>query len=255
MDESFKDLLEGIRRNFKDLFRRVAQLEMAGGKQIAVPGGGGGDVATDAIWDAAGDIVQGTGANTAARLPIGTANQLLRVNAGATALEYASVGRVLISEQTPTETGTVTFDSIPGGFKSLYLEWFGRSTVNATAEGGSCFLNNDATITNYRRQRITGSGTTASATTGDDAAAFSFVGATGQANSAGHGWLKIIGYSGTTFYKSILGQDWYRSAASTNTMHLIAIEWENTAAVTRIDMVLGSGDYVAGTTFRLYGEY
>lgn len=32
MDESFKDLLEGMRRSFKDLFRRVAQLEMAGGK-------------------------------------------------------------------------------------------------------------------------------------------------------------------------------------------------------------------------------
>jgi len=32
MDESFKDLLEGMRRNFKDLFRRVAQLEMAGVK-------------------------------------------------------------------------------------------------------------------------------------------------------------------------------------------------------------------------------
>lgn len=40
MDESFKDLLEGMRRSFKDLFRRVAQLEMAGGKQIAVPGSG-----------------------------------------------------------------------------------------------------------------------------------------------------------------------------------------------------------------------
>lgn len=40
MDESFKDLLEGMRRSFKDLFRRVAQLEMAGGKQVAAPGSG-----------------------------------------------------------------------------------------------------------------------------------------------------------------------------------------------------------------------
>lgn len=51
-------------------------------------GASSGSVATDAIWDAAGDIVQGTGANTAAKLPIGTASQQLRVNAGATALEY-----------------------------------------------------------------------------------------------------------------------------------------------------------------------
>lgn len=45
-------------------------------------------VATDPLWDAAGDIVQGTGANTAARLALGTAFQKLRVNSGATALEY-----------------------------------------------------------------------------------------------------------------------------------------------------------------------
>lgn len=34
-------------------------------------GGGGGDVATDAIWDAKGDLAVGTGANTAARLAVG----------------------------------------------------------------------------------------------------------------------------------------------------------------------------------------
>lgn len=33
---------------------------------------GGGDVATDAIWDAAGDLAVGTGANTAAKLAVGT---------------------------------------------------------------------------------------------------------------------------------------------------------------------------------------
>jgi hypothetical protein len=49
-----------------------------------------GAVATDAIWDAAGDTVYGTGANTAARLAIGTAGQLYHVNAGATAPEWTS---------------------------------------------------------------------------------------------------------------------------------------------------------------------
>jgi hypothetical protein len=51
---------------------------------------GGGSVATDAIWDAAGDLVQGTGANTAARLALGTAGQVLKVNAGATAVEWGA---------------------------------------------------------------------------------------------------------------------------------------------------------------------
>lgn len=46
------------------------------------------EISQDVIWDTAGDIVQATGANAAVKLAIGTALQQLRVNAGATALEY-----------------------------------------------------------------------------------------------------------------------------------------------------------------------
>lgn len=53
-------------------------------------GGIGGSIATDVIWDAAGDLAVGAGANTAARLAIGTSLQVLRVNSGATNLEWAS---------------------------------------------------------------------------------------------------------------------------------------------------------------------
>jgi len=51
---------------------------------------GGGAMATDALWDAAGDLAVGTGANTGDRLAMGTGLQVLRVNAGATALEWAA---------------------------------------------------------------------------------------------------------------------------------------------------------------------
>lgn len=48
--------------------------------------GGAGAVATDAIWDAAGDLAVGTGANTAARLAIGATNGMsLRRVSGAVA--------------------------------------------------------------------------------------------------------------------------------------------------------------------------
>lgn len=53
-------------------------------------GTAGGSVATDAIWDAAGDLAVGSGANTAAKLTMGSALQNLRVNAGATGLEWAA---------------------------------------------------------------------------------------------------------------------------------------------------------------------
>jgi hypothetical protein len=54
------------------------------------PAGGSGAVATDTIWDAAGDLAVGTGADTAAKLTMGSALQQLRVNAAGTALEYAA---------------------------------------------------------------------------------------------------------------------------------------------------------------------
>lgn len=50
--------------------------------------GGGGVVSTDTIWDAAGDLLYGTGSNAGARLAVGTALQVLRVNAGVTAPEW-----------------------------------------------------------------------------------------------------------------------------------------------------------------------
>jgi len=53
-------------------------------------GGGTGSVATDSIWDAAGDMVYGTGSNTAGRFAIGTAYQILMVNSGATAPAWTS---------------------------------------------------------------------------------------------------------------------------------------------------------------------
>ncbi len=52
---------------------------------------GAGSVATDSIWDAAGDLIVGTGANTAAKLTIGTSGYVLTSN-GTTAVWAASGG-------------------------------------------------------------------------------------------------------------------------------------------------------------------
>ena len=51
--------------------------------------GGGGDVATDTIWDATGDLVQGTGANTGAKLSAGAAGKLLRAAGAGVAVDWS----------------------------------------------------------------------------------------------------------------------------------------------------------------------
>lgn len=48
-------------------------------------GGGGGAVATDAIWDAAGDLAVGSGANTAVRLAKGNNGDVLTISGGSVA--------------------------------------------------------------------------------------------------------------------------------------------------------------------------
>ena len=51
------------------------------GTETGLAGGGGGSVATDTIWDAAGDLAVGTGPNTGAKLTLGAAGGAVsRVN-------------------------------------------------------------------------------------------------------------------------------------------------------------------------------
>jgi hypothetical protein len=49
------------------------------------------DAIQESLIDAAGDVIQGSANNTAARLAIGTARQRLQVNSGATGLEYSDI--------------------------------------------------------------------------------------------------------------------------------------------------------------------
>lgn len=54
---------------------------------------GSGDVATDVIWDAKGDLAGGTGANTAARLAVGTNGRVLTADsAETTGMKWAPAG-------------------------------------------------------------------------------------------------------------------------------------------------------------------
>lgn len=111
-------------------------------------GASSGAVATDAIWDAAGDIVQGTGANTAAKLSAGLAGQTLR-SAGAAAanawayppgyeFSYAEItSDVAITATTEAgantvvTAGAVTFD----GSTAVMIEFYASGTTPPSVAG------------------------------------------------------------------------------------------------------------------------
>ncbi len=128
---------------------RIVRTDADGALQVCgiTGGGGGGDVATDAIFNAAGDLVQGTGSDTAARLAIGTANQLLRVNAGATAAEWASTLSGL-TLSAPTITGAITLpdnvrQTFNPGVTSAGFNFGAQTTDPGTPSNGDAFYDSD----------------------------------------------------------------------------------------------------------------
>ncbi len=73
-------------------------------------------IATDPVWAAAGDLVQGTGNDTAAVLALGAANLKAFVNAGATAIEWAGGMKIgTFTRVLNVATGDVAYTGV--GFK------------------------------------------------------------------------------------------------------------------------------------------
>lgn len=170
----------------------------------------------------------------------------------------ATGGRELIAENTPTGNST-SFSSIPATYKHLVIEYICRSDKAAvTSENMRVFLNNDTTLTNYRSARVFGyAASTAGASGGDDSNIDDPPAANAPAGSCSRGIVNVLYYAGTTFNKQVLNS--CSSRRDNTTVYEIrmagGVEWENTAAVNRVDFTLASGNFVAGSTFRLYGVY
>lgn len=95
------------------------------GTETLMSSGGVGSVATDVIWDAAGDLVQGTGANTAAKLASG---------ADGTVLTGAGVGTAVAWEYPP-------------GYRMDYAAITTGVTVASTTPGTGTTIVNGASVT------------------------------------------------------------------------------------------------------------
>lgn len=233
--------------------------EDSGGTETEV-GGASGDVATDAIWDAAGDLAVGTGANTAAKLTKGTALQGLRVKSDASTLEYAAHAMDIIQTITAGVGGIASFDftSIPGTYKNLEIHFQGRSDQATTAVNLRITMNNDGG-NNYDYEQVYTSATSAPSAAEGIAGAFGLVGnltgANAPSGSAGAGKITIPDYAGTTFHKNALATAGHsQSDASAGTYWInTVVRWRNTAAITRITLTPSAGSLIQGSTATLYG--
>lgn len=119
------------------------------------------------LIDAAGDLIVGTAADTAGRLAKGTAGQVLQVNSGATALEWAtpatSSGSVVFIKKVDfTSASTIDFSD---SFSSTYDNYWLSGTFTSTDNGDLNFRyrvsGSDNSTSNYHFQLadILGTGT------------------------------------------------------------------------------------------------
>lgn len=168
----------------------------------------------------------------------------------------SSATQILISEINATGT-TVTWNNIPGGYKSLEIELMGRTDKAAvTNEAVNIYFNNDTTAGNYYRETLSAATTTVAGAAGDDSLGITLPAANATANYAGYGKAFIPDYDGTTFHKIIRILTSRRETATTAMVATLVVFWENTATITRIDLVTNSsGGFVPGTKARLYGIY
>lgn len=166
-------------------------------------------------------------------------------------------------ESIATFTGTgsnvsVTFSSIPSTYKSLQLRVLYKDTdVNSGFATYEMTFN--GSTTGYARHRLTGDGTSATATGSFSNSSIDwFIGPTssgGQASMYGVAIIDIHDYASTTKNKTvraISGSD-MNSGNTNSQIRLISGLWANTSAITSITLYDTAYYFAAGSTFSLYG--
>ena len=243
--------------------------EVQAGTGISIASGTGPiPVVTNTVataFDAAGDLVYGTGADTFTKLSLGTAGQVLTVNSGATAPEWttaSSGGLTLISSTLASGSG-FNLSSIPGTYKSLLLVWSG--VYHSTSGSNFCirFNNNSGSVyvrNNFGWREGLGVDIGSADATAIDGNSSPFG---TELNSSAvertvKGYLYIDNYASTTLFKMFYSQySFYETTSSRNQANSMQGFFESTSAISEINIVrtTGSADLaqITNTDVRLYG--
>lgn len=136
-----------------------------------------------------------------------------------------------------SSSATVTFSSIPGTYRDLRIVWFAGS-AGGNQDIGVKFN----TLTGTSHVFMAGFGSSTGSGTGADL--MGYVNSPGLLNQ-----VDILDYAQTDKHKSGV----IRYGADSNFAAAAAFRWANTAAITSIQLYLGSSSFTAGSVFSLYG--
>jgi len=194
-----------------------------------------------------GDTIYSSSGSTPARLGIGTAGQVLTVNSGATAPEWATPasggGMTLLATHTLSGS-TSTISGISGSYTDLVL--ICTNGVNSALAGGNIFLNGDTTSSNYYTAQINVIGSTLDGATSNNASAFQ-VGTTSSYNDSTYLYIHIPRYAQTENKMVML-----RNLNRGSRIFFSNLLFASTAAITSVGFNVSSGSWSSGTVY-VYG--
>lgn len=221
-----------------------------------------------------GDIDYYTSSTAKARIPKGTAGQVLTMNSGATAPEWTTLltgSLTLIQNTAASGNSSLSFSSISASYKDLLLVWDG---IYHSATGSSFDIRfNNSSSSNYRIRgllfdnatfngSVNGTDTVASGTNGISSSA-ALLGKNVNVTSTDYsyhssGYLIIRNYASTSLFKNYQSAFAYRNTAGVNTQsnNFFGL-FTDTTAITSLDIVRIGGTATftnaTSTSIRLFG--
>jgi hypothetical protein len=153
---------------------------------------------------------------------------------------------------------TIDFQSIPGTYTDLSLVASLRADFNTVQHYAVCSLTfNNSGGTAYSNRRLVGTPTAAVSFSDSSQASFQVIvnGTASTASTFGQFALYVPNYAGAS-NKSASGDlvQESNSAANSEALNIAyAYLWANTAAIDRITLTAGSGNFVSGSSAFLYG--
>ncbi len=178
---------------------------------------------------------------------------------GATGATGASGSTLISSQVLGAAVATVTFSSIPGSYSHLELIIIGRMSDSALAESIDLQFNADtaAHYDGWYMHNVPGSGiSSVIPTTKTNIRIGTLPGATATAGVGGSIRVRIPGYTGTTFDKTLSFDSMsYQTTTAGQKDDLYGHGiWLSTAAITSIVLSEeGAGNFIIGSRFDLYG--